>query len=97
MPAWRWEDLVSSNLFEDHSAVQEYAQTNDLEVVWKHSPPFRKWSRRLPPEQFEIREVLCTRKGPTHVGLFSKKFVRAEWRETQERHRPGAGPCMPNI
>jgi hypothetical protein len=53
--------------------------------VWKHSPPFRKWSRRLPPEQFEIREVLQTRKGPTLVGLFSKDFVRAERRENQGR------------
>jgi hypothetical protein len=76
---------VSSDPFKDYTAVQEYAQANDLEVVWEHSLPFRKWRRRLSPEQFEVREVLHTRKGPTHVGLFSKEFVRAERRENQER------------
>jgi hypothetical protein len=47
---------------------------------------FIEWRRRLPPEQFEVREVCFTHaRGPTHVGLFSKELVRAERRENQER------------
>ena len=71
--------------FRDHLAVQGYAQANDLEVAWAGSPVFRKWQRKLSPGQFEVRAVLHTHKGPTNVGLFSKEFVRAEWRENQER------------
>jgi hypothetical protein len=74
-----------SDPFPDYFAVLAYAKVNDLEIAWEHSPPFRKWSRRLPPDEFEVREVLHTRKGPTLVGLFSKEFVRAERRENQER------------
>lgn len=76
---------MSSDPFEDYSAVQEYAEANDLEVAWEGSTVFRKWQRKLAPEQFEVRPVLHTNKGPTHVGLFAKELVRAEWRENQER------------
>jgi len=74
-----------SDPFPDHLAVQTYAEANDLEIAWEHSTTFRKWQRRLSPEQFEIRPVLRTNKGPTHVGLFAKEFIRAEWREKGER------------
>ena len=76
---------MSSDPFNGYSAVQEYAQANDLEVVWEGSAVFRKWQRKLAPEQFEVRSVLRTNKGPTHVGLFAKEFVRAERRENHER------------
>ena len=71
--------------FADYFAVLAYAKTNDLEIAWEHSPPFRKWQHKLPSDAFEIRDVLHTRKGPTRVGLFAKEFVRAERREIRER------------
>jgi hypothetical protein len=75
----------SSDPFRDHVAVQEYAEAYDLEVAWESSTTFRKWQRKLSAEQFEVRAVLRTHKGPTRVGLFSKELIRAEWRENQER------------
>jgi len=74
-----------SDPFADYFAVLAYAKTNDLEIAWEHSPPFRKWQRKLQPGAFEIRDVPHTRKGPTRVGLFAKEFVRAERRENRER------------
>ena len=63
---------MSSNPFEDYSAVQEYAQANDLEVASRAPTVFRVRQRKLAPEQFEVRPVLRTNKGPTHVGLFGE-------------------------
>jgi hypothetical protein len=79
------EVRAGSDPFPDYFAVQAHAEANDLEVAWEGSPVFRKWRRKLSPGQFEVRAVLRTHKGPTRVGLFSKEFVRAEWRENQER------------
>jgi hypothetical protein len=76
---------MSSDPFPDYSAVLGYAKANDLEITWEHSPAFQKWQRKLAPEQFEVREVLHTRKGPTHVGLFAKALVRAERVANRER------------
>jgi hypothetical protein len=56
-------EATMSDPFRDYFAVLAYAKVNDLEIAWEHSPPFRKWSRRLPPDEFEVREVLHTRKG----------------------------------
>jgi hypothetical protein len=78
-------DRSSSNPFRDHVAVQEHAGAHDLEVAWEGSTTFRKWRRKLSPEQFEVHAVLRTHKGPTRVGLFSKELIRTEWRENQKR------------
>ncbi len=76
---------MSSDAFTDYSAVLAYAKAGGFEIVWEHSPGFAKWQRKLAPEQFEIHEVLHTRKGPTHVGLYAKALVRAERIMNQKR------------
>jgi hypothetical protein len=58
--------------FEHHVAALQYADANDLELVWEGTAAFEKRRRTLRADQFEVRTV-HTRKGITNVGLFLKR------------------------
>jgi hypothetical protein len=63
--------------FEHHAAVDDYAERHGLVYLWEGSPGFEKWRRTLTPEQYHILAV-HTRKGITHVIMFSKNILKAE-------------------
>ena len=80
--------------FEHHAAVYDYAERNGLSYVWESMAAFEKRKRLLSPEQYQILAV-HTRRGLTHVIMFSKDILRAEdalaskraqwWEERQAR------------
>jgi hypothetical protein len=64
--------------FEHHCAALDYAEANDLILVWEGTAAFEKRRRHVPPDQFEVRPCI-TRKGITNCGLFPKAIEIAEW------------------
>jgi hypothetical protein len=71
--------------FEHHAAVHDYAERHGLAYLWEGTAAFEKRRRTLAPEQYHILAVY-TRKGMTHVILFSKDILKAELRADAPRH-----------
>ena len=73
--------------FEHHAAVHDYAERHGLAYLWEGTAAFEKRRRTLAPEpeQYHILAV-HTRKGITHVIMFSKDILKAEWKTDAPRH-----------
>ena len=71
--------------FEHHAAVHDYAERNGLAYLWEGTAAFEKRRRTLAPEQYQVLAV-HTRKGITHVIMFSKDILEAEWKADAPRH-----------
>ena len=63
--------------FEHHAAVHDYAERHGLTYLWEGTAAFEKRRRTLAPEQYQVLAV-HTRKGITHVIMFSKNILKAE-------------------
>jgi hypothetical protein len=71
--------------FEHHAAVHDYAERHGLAYLWEGTAAFEKRRRTLAPEQYHILAV-HTRKGITHVIMFSKDILKTEWKADAPRH-----------
>ena len=63
--------------FEHHATVHDYAERNGLAYLWEGTAAFENRRRTLGPEQYQVLAV-HTRKGITHVIMFSKDIFKAE-------------------
>jgi hypothetical protein len=72
--------------FEHHCAALDYAEANDLVLVWEGTAAFEKRRRNVPADQFEVRPCI-TRRGITNCGLYPKAIEKAEWEAQCEAER----------
>ena len=71
--------------FEHNAAVHDYAERHGLVYLWEGTAAFEKRRCTLAPEQYHILAE-HTRKGITHVIMFSKDILKAELKADAPRH-----------
>jgi hypothetical protein len=65
-------------LFENHTELQNYAESNGLAFVWEGTTAFAKRARTLSPQEFEVCTVR-TKRGTARALLFARAILQAEF------------------